>query len=584
MSTSSPNNKAEETGGANGTGQVKSTRGLSLVADQWNTLRNPVLKLMHLHETSSATNATNATTAVKKSPAHLDIINIPSPRQLQFTLSYRGTALRATVSVGQQLERGDSLTEQLPTNPKNALPPILSPTTAVVKSIERTACKKYTKVILSVTHSDKNVNQDLQHNTTSGNSTNNKTSSAQASALPWYCEQWKLLSWEQRWRAVRDSSIRGHGGGGFLLADKANRTIETMIINAVECEPLISCDAALINHHSAEVLLGIISIMELSDCRRCIIAFETGDEWQAELLQKAISDLQRQYENPQEQQTIQRLCDRLSVLMVPAVYPQGAERILIETVTGIKLRENELPGDHNICCTNVATCHALYHLGHKGHPPTQRIMTMTGDAMYESVWGTPVNIQTVYGTPLNTLLETAGIDAGKVRIQLGGPVCGVQIDSLDHAVDASSNCLVISKSQTIEQTDNCIRCGNCADACPASLLPQQLHLAISSGNRSLAKTYNLSACLECGCCDLVCPSNIPLTAQFRDARKIADEEKIKADNAALALERYEARKIRLEKREAERRELRQQRKLNTDDKALKKKKIAEALARARKKN
>ena len=570
MSSMPPDHKHVDSAGANWQG------GLSLVnSKQWKDFQNPVLKLISLHSNSFAAQAKES----------LTIVEIPCPQQLHLDLAYRGTALQACVSVGQHLERGEPLTQkQLSANDNQILPAVLCPAAAVVESIGLTPCKQYARVSLSVSN-DLSTNYDrLQPSSDKSFSKDETPTNSQPGALPWYCDNWKNYNREQRWKAVRDAAIRGHGGGGFLLADKASHSIRTLIINAVECEPLISCDAALIRHHAHEALLGIVSITELSHCHECIIAFESGDEWQIELLQQAIKELRQQYENSSYHKTIHNLCGRLSITTVPAVYPQGAERILVKTVTGKILNEHELPGDHGICCTNVATCHALSRLGQTGFPASERIVTLTGDAMYDSTWGAPINVQASFGTPITTLLNTAGLDSDNVRLQLGGPVCGKEIDSADCSVDATTNCIVISKTQATEQTDNCIRCGNCVDACPASLLPQQLHLVVTDNNQKLADSFNLSNCLECGCCDLVCPSNIPLTQQFRKAREFSSKDKLKADAANLALQRYENRKLRLEKREAARAEQRKMRKQTTDSKAQRKKEIAEALARARKKS
>lgn len=537
--------------------EAKSLGGLPLLdRSRWSDFQNPVLRCM-------------GQVSGPQPDDTLNIVTIPCPQVLQFDLNYRGTALQACVTPGQRLESGDPLTQkQFDSHSNQLLPAILCPLSAVVESVDHSACKRYTRVNLSVTECSQHSSLPCID---------------QPGALPWYCNQWQKSNREQRWQAVRDAGIRGHGGGGFPLADKANRTIETIIINAVECEPLISCDAALMRHHAHEVLQGIVSIVEMSECLNCIVAFESGDEWQVKLLQQAISELRQQYEKSASQKYLYDLCDRLSITVVPAIYPQGAERILIKTVTGKTLDQQELPIDQQICCTNIGTCYALYQLAHTGHPPSERIVTLTGDAMVNSAWGAPVNVLTTYGTPLGFLLQTAELDADSVRLQIGGPVCGQELDSSDYSVDAATNCIVISHSEAVEQSDNCIRCGNCVEVCPASLLPQQLHFAVSSNKPQLAQTFNLSSCLECGCCDLVCPSNIPLTRQFRQARRVANDEKAKTSNAALALQRYENRLSRLEQREAARSEQRQQRKRSSDDKAIKKQAIAEALARARKK-
>lgn len=547
----------------------------------WQRLHNPVLGVMAQRFARETPESNENTTA---------IVDVPPPEYLSLKLGYRRHALQACVAAGDTVDRGDSLThKQLQPDGRHILPAVLSPNDALVESISHTTDGERQQVNLKVLVNE--VHQKgVQANfiQTWRISDQSKTPAASSDLQPrvaWHCEDWSALTRLERWRCIRASAIRGHGGAGFLLADKADPDIQTIIVNAVECEPLINCDAALIHHHAIETLQGVLTLIQMAACTRCVIAIESGREWQIERLQEALADLCRQAPDTKSLEFLQQLSEVLEFYVAPAVYPQGAETVLYTSVTGKKLPEGERPSEHGVCCTNIATCHALDHLARTGWPAATRIVTLTGDAMFDSSWGGPVNVRAGFGTSISHILAAGGLDSATlanspIRVQAGGPLCGKETDLATLTVHAAMNCVVLSHTPAQHQTDNCIRCGNCASVCPASLLPQQLHLAVTNNDRELAMQHKLDACIECGCCDLVCPSKIPLTQEFRQARIQSAEYRSEKKVAEASLERYERRLLRLEQKEKLRNEQRQQRKKNTGNKTAKRQAIAEALKRS----
>lgn len=526
----------------------------------WSSLHNPVLRQM-------------AALAPQLDAEELSIIELPCPSLLSIELVYRGQPLQACVETGQCVARGEPLTYRLPRNYGSGFfPSIPSPVDAVVESINASGTGNWPKATLRTVNA---TPTDEPHR---------------------FRSDWLSLNRQQRWQSLRHSAIAGHGGGGFLLADKADlnrqansgnnqKPVSTLIVNAVECEPLISCDAALIKQHGIDALHGVLTLVELTECETCVIAIEQGREWQQMKLQQCLDEIRKQRQMDTTSSELPSVLDRIEFLVVPAIYPQGAERVLFKTATGRQLLADEFPGDYGVCCTNIATCHAVYKLTATGYTPNQRIVTLTGDAVYHSGHKTGVNILAHYGTPISDLLNAVGINQrvnpAPIRLQLGGPVCGTALNLSDSSVDAATNCIVASHTSPIVQSDNCIRCGNCVEVCPESLLPQQLHQAVTGNSPDRAQKLGLERCLECGCCDLVCPSEIPLTQQFRQARRASAADRTRKINAEIALTRFASRELRMQQREAQRLALREKRKRESNDKNQKKKAIADALARAK---
>ena len=362
---------------------------------------------------------------------------------------------------------------------------------------------------------------------------------------------------------IRDCGIVGLGGAGFpahvKLMEGVENAVDTLIINGVECEPHITCDDRLIQEKASYVVSGARMIRHAVQARHCVIAVE--DDMQ--LAYDALAEL---------------VDDDLELVMVPTRYPAGGEKQLIKTLTGKDVPSDGLPIHIGIVIHNVATAAAVYRAVTRGEPIVSRYVTVAGRV------DNPVNLQVLIGTPVEDCLATCGYRHSEDnKVIIGGPMMGLRVTSPNMPVIKTTNCIVIEENTPAHLEMPCIRCGDCADVCPAVLLPQQLYWFAKSTDYEQAREYRLADCIECGCCAYVCPSRIPLVHYYRHAKAQIGLEQQRSHEAGQARQRY-TRKIAREQDEASARKAgktgaganREQ-----DARAEKKAYVQEALARTR---
>ena len=362
-------------------------------------------------------------------------------------------------------------------------------------------------------------------------------------------------------------AVHGLGGAGFKTIDKLNAVsvndkavVDTLIINAVECEPLISCDESLIANQAYDIVISIEGLINLTQCRRCLFAIENDKTKAIEKLQLAIQHYSKDV--------------RFELIYLDPIYPSGAERPLVERLTVEKMPSDAFPSTLGIVCINVATALATEQ-ARQGIPMVSRVVSIAGDLAVN-----PIDVRVTFGTSVyDVILKSGNLDhIDNAVIRLGGPLSGYIIQDLSTPITATTNCITLESVVKPEQVHPCIRCGACSDVCPVELLPQQLNAYCLDENTDKAKAFRLNECIECACCDVVCPSNIPLTQTFRFAKGLIREQERQVTLATTAENRYEKRETRLADR-IKKRELKRetaQARLETS-----KDPIADALARAK---
>ena len=327
--------------------------------------------------------------------------------------------------------------------------------------------------------------------------------------------------------------------------------------------------------HAWQIRQGIDVLSHLLNPKQVLIGIEDNKPEAIEAMRVACR------ENPHY-----RIC------VIPTKYPAGGEKQLIQVLTNREVPSGGLPMDVGVIMHNVGTCFAIADAIFSGKPLLQRVVTLSGRALKKRG-----NFWTLIGTPIEHLLAQGDYQAAQQKtpaVIMGGPMMGFTVASPQVPVVKITNCILVpadkelAGSLTGSQEQACIRCGACADACPASLLPQQLLWHAKAKELDKAQEYNLFDCIECGACAYVCPSEIPLVHYYRIAKaevRIEQQEKQKADKAR---ERFETRAARLiadqEARDEKHRlaaEARKQAMASSGNDA--KDKIAAALARAKQK-
>jgi len=370
-----------------------------------------------------------------------------------------------------------------------------------------------------------------------GNSVGTSAGTNEASA-----QTLSSLSSAQINEQIANAGIVGLGGALYPSAAKLRTAkkmhTDTLIINAAECEPYITCDDVLMRRRPEEVILGILLIKKVVGAKKCLIGIEDNKPEAYQALLTAISG----YEIPNTEAQIE-------VISVPARYPAGGEKQLIQVLTGREVPSQGLPMDIGIICHNVTTAVAIYHAVYRGEPLISRIVTITGGAIRQ-----PQNMEVPLGTPIRDILNQAGLDEDKIeKIIMGGPMMGFSLPSIDTPVTKATNCILVSEKDELATPPPampCIRCARCSDSCPMSLLPQQMYWYAKARDLEKVQDYNIFDCIECGCCSYACPSNIPLVQYFRYAKtEIWDDER-ERNKANIARDRHEFRLERLEKAKA----------------------------------
>ena len=334
---------------------------------------------------------------------------------------------------------------------------------------------------------------------------------------------------------IRDAGIVGLGGAGFpsfIKLSPGSNLLETLILNGAECEPYITCDAMLMQEQSRKIIDGLNIMRHVLQINQCIIAVEDNKQAAFTALVDALHEHEAEY---------------INIVKVPTLYPAGGEKQLIKTLTGKEVPINGLPVNIGIVCHNVATAAAIATAVLEGKPLISRYVTVTGEGIEH-----PQNLNVLFGTKFSELIDHCGRNNKAQKFIMGGPMMGFEIAGDNIPAIKTSNCILVQPAESKpEFVMPCIRCGKCAEVCPAQLLPQQLYWYAKAKNFDKTQDHNLFDCIECGCCSYVCPSHIPLVQYYRFAKTeiyALEQEKKSSD---IARQRHEFRQFRMERKKAE---------------------------------
>ena len=343
------------------------------------------------------------------------------------------------------------------------------------------------------------------------------------------------LSPEQMIQRVLDAGIVGLGGAGFPTGVKMRlarqKEVHTLLINGGECEPYLTCDDRLMQEKASEIISGVDLMQTAIGAKQAIIAIEDNKPASMAAMREASAHLAT-----------------LSIVSVPSLYPMGSERHLIKAVTGKAVPPGELSLGMGILVHNVATARAVYHAIRFQRPLIDRVITVSGGGIEN-----PKNLVVPIGTPVNDLLTACGgLTMSAERLITGGPMMGQVIPSPYTPIDKSIGALLALSEQEVraEQTQDCVRCGRCVEACPMGLMPFQMAAMSNKSDYDGARDFGLDHCLLCGACAYVCPSRLPLVQSFSHARGQVNAQRSMTQKSTLTRQLTEARQRRLEKEAA----------------------------------
>ncbi|WP_234495472.1 electron transport complex subunit RsxC [Vibrio maritimus] len=336
---------------------------------------------------------------------------------------------------------------------------------------------------------------------------------------------------------IRLAGISGMGGAGFPTAKKIQSGLqrtEILILNAAECEPYITADDRLMQDFAQEVIEGINILKHVLKPKLTIIGIEDNKPEAIKALEMAAAD------------------EDIVIRVIPTKYPSGGEKQLIKILTNLEVPVGGIPADIGLMVQNIGSAYAIKRAVCNGEPLVERVVTLTGKTFKK-----PRNVWALIGTPVQALLDEFGYKADKKsqRLIMGGPMMGFTLPHANVPITKTANCILAPTFREIDPRSHeiaCIRCSQCAEACPASLLPQQLQWYAKSQEYDKCEELNLKDCIECGACAFVCPSEIPLVQYYRQAKAEIRTRKAESEAAERAKVRFEEKKARLERDKAER--------------------------------
>ncbi len=324
-------------------------------------------------------------------------------------------------------------------------------------------------------------------------------------------EEVDALSTEDLINIIREGGIVGMGGATFPTHVKLSGGIgkvDTVIVNAGECEPFITSDDRLCREEPAKLISGLKIVMKIFGLKEGHIGIEDNKPEAVKALNAC-------------------LCkeDGITVDVLPAKYPQGAEKQLIYAVTGREVPSGGLPAAVGCAVFNAATVKAIHDVVYDGMPLIRRIVTVSGDILME-----PKNLLVPIGTSFNDLIDACGHSENPYKVLSGGPMMGAaQYDLNVPTIKGVNAITVLGKKNEYAVTDSrCLRCGKCIDACPMKLMPVLMYKALQSNDIQEMKDNNIMDCIECGSCAYTCPASVPLVLGFRVAKQMIRNDAAKA--------------------------------------------------------
>lgn len=312
--------------------------------------------------------------------------------------------------------------------------------------------------------------------------------------------------------AIRSSGLVGLGGAGFpthvKFRFKEGAHVDSLIVNIAECEPYITVNHRECLEHTGDIFHGLQHIQEWFHFENVYLAIEDNKADAVRALKKAMAD------NP-------KWNDLAKIVVLKSSYPQGAEKVMIESVTGRQVPPGKLPADVGCVVMNVESVTLIGRYVHTGKPLVTRSLTVDGSAIADHK-----NLRVPIGTLVSDVIDyCGGFSQEPYKVMMGGPMMGIALDDLDVPVVKNNNAILAfaKGAMKVKPTRACIRCGKCVQACPMSLEPTKIERKAHLGDAEALSAAGAMVCMECGSCAYACPSGRPLVQYMRLAKQIIRE-------------------------------------------------------------
>ncbi len=307
---------------------------------------------------------------------------------------------------------------------------------------------------------------------------------------------------------VKNAGIVGLGGAAFPTPVKLSppeiKKIDTLIVNGAECEPYITADDMLMRTFPLQIIEGIRIALKILGISRAFVGIEKNKPEAIKTLRESLKTLS--------------IPESIEVIPLRTKYPQGAEKQLIKSIAGREVPSRGLPMDARVVVQNVSTIYAIYEAVLYGKPLFERYVTVTGSSVRK-----PGNYKIRLGARISDIVEEiGGLTEEPAKIIMGGPMCGISLDTMEVPVIKGTNGILFLTAKEVkrEPIRPCIRCGRCVAACPAGLIPCEMGNAVEINRFDVVQEFQPFDCIMCGSCSYVCPSKRPLSQFIRIAQQV----------------------------------------------------------------